>query len=247
MAGNIMVHTGRKFRNVTVGELRYIPTPEETRTWCPIGHGWLLDKVLTELGGYGYDVRSSDLRVSKDNMEFFGILNIGLAGNEDFGLSIGLRNTHNKRASAAVLLGTDVWMCDNLCYSAEHTFVRKHHPNSYVILASGIHTLMGNLETYAKEQQRFIDRMKNFEPCRETRHDILVRAAQKGAILVGDILKIAKEFDTPQPQNVEAIGTSAWALFNAATYVGKDYFERNPDTAAQRSVALSKLFNEVTP
>lgn len=241
--------TGRKFHMIQLRALTDVRVPMETRTWCPISHSWLVDTVLDNVSERGWFVRGQNLKLSQDGMEFFGVLDLtrertGLPNIEGrtWDMSVGLRNTNNKRASAGVFLGSKVWVCDNLQFGSEHTLLRKHHRHSYDVLADGINHIIKELDDVRAEQAAFFCQLKNVTTTRQIRNDVVVQLADKGAIKVTDILRVVQEHLTPCADNVEASYGNLWGLYNACTWVSKSGFGLNPVTAAQRSLTMNKVF-----
>lgn len=239
--------TGKKFCTVTSEELNQIPVPANTNTWQPIQHGWLYKEVVKSCMQRGYAISMSDLRVTTCGNEFFGIIRLRQTvdpGNK-WDLSLGIRNTNNKRASAGLFLGTNVYVCDNLQFSAEHTFLRKHHAGSYDAIRDGLCNLTRHLDSYRQNQKQYIHDLQNWMLTPELRNHLIIRSLQSGALLSGQVLKVVNEYMTPSEGNPEAVGNSAWNLLNAVTWVQKDGYEKNPETQAQRSIQLQKVFYPV--
>jgi len=242
----LMTHT-KKFNPASVDQLHACPVPESTNTYEPVNHGWLYDEVRRNVGQRGYQIVAEDLRTTESGDEFFGILKLRSpmttpgVQNSPWDLSLGIRNTNNKRASAGIFLGTNVWVCDNLQFSAEHSLLRKHHAGTYDVLRQGIERITRELKGYREAQRVWVSDMQQWVLTPELRNHLLVQCLQKGAIKGGDIIPILGEIAQPSTDNPEAVGSSAWGLFNAITWIGKKGFDRNPETAATRSLSLQKI------
>jgi hypothetical protein len=58
--------------------------------------------------------------LTKDGNRYFGLIQVANGHNaDDFGLVIGLRNSHDKMIPAGLVLGASVFVCDNLSFSGE--------------------------------------------------------------------------------------------------------------------------------
>lgn len=239
--------TTQKFRQVTFAELDECTVPPSTNTYQPIHHAWLYTDVAKELKRWGYEIVSQDLRLNINGDEFFGILRLKsyIDTNSRWDVSLGLRNTNNKRASVGVFLGTNVWVCDNLQFSAEHTFLRKHHAGTYSVLRNGIRRTCSALKTYRNEQEVFITRLQNWLVTPEVRDHVLVSLLRLNAVKANEIVPIVQETLTPSVGNSECNNISGWGLYNAVTYIGKNGFATNPETAASRSLSINKVFQSV--
>src|SRR5262249_51585397 len=63
----------------------------------------------------------------RDGQRYFGLMEVRNGSNaDDFGLVVGLRNSHDKSFPAALALGSRVFVCDNLAFSGEVKLSRKH-------------------------------------------------------------------------------------------------------------------------
>lgn len=243
----LMTHP-KKFNQVSVDQLHACIMPPHTNTYEPVRHSWLYEEVRRNVGRRGYQIVEEDLRTTDSGDEFFGILKLcspmttSGVQNSPWDLSLGIRNTNNKRASVGIFLGTNVWVCDNLCFSAEHTLLRKHHAGTYNVLRPDIQQITHELTGYHEAQRAWVSNMQQWILTPELRDHLLVQCLQKGAIKGTDIVPIIRKLAQPSTDNPEAMGNSAWGLFNAITWIGKKGFDRNPETAAGRSLALQTIF-----
>lgn len=73
--------------------------------------------------------------LSPDGCRYFGLLQIAATEvswsrpqppTPDYTYVLGLRNSHDKRFPAAMVLGSQVFVCDNLAFSGEIKIERKH-------------------------------------------------------------------------------------------------------------------------
>jgi hypothetical protein len=124
----IVAHVGGKF--VSFDELGTIPIPTPTKTFHPIAHdslAGLIKKFGNDLlKGFRFD--SESYVVARDGAQFFGLLTYR-NGSDDVGLSIGMRNCHDKSFSAALGCGNKLFVCDNLAFNGEIIIMRKHTLN----------------------------------------------------------------------------------------------------------------------
>ena len=72
-------------------------TPPRTSSWVPIPHARLLDGVQASLERAGLSVVSEAHGLSRDGARYFGLLRVANGRPDgDFGLVVGLRNSHDK-------------------------------------------------------------------------------------------------------------------------------------------------------
>jgi hypothetical protein len=235
-----------KFHQVDPVGLSECATPKGTTTWEPVKHGWLYLRVRDAIRAKGFRIGREDLQVNRDGKEFFGILNLEPPEGLDWGLSVGIRNTNNKRASAGVCLGTNVIVCDNLQFTAEHVLLRKHHVGTYDVLDEGVIDIMRHLPEFQAKQEEKVAKMKARHISAMTRDHLLVNCMRVGAIRPTQVLPIIQETKVQNSKNPDAFGTTIWALYNGVTWVTKPDFLRNPDTAASRSIRMNREFHNLT-
>jgi hypothetical protein len=123
---NLMLHHGSKSAS---RELVFATaTPPRTSTHVPIPHGRLLSEVQGTLERSGLAVANESHGISHDGARYFGLLEVRGRDDvaEDSVLVVGLRNSHDMRFPAGLVVGASVLVCDNLSFSGEIRLARKH-------------------------------------------------------------------------------------------------------------------------
>src|SRR5262249_5581375 len=122
---NLCLHCGA--RHVDRATIARAPTPTASATWIPVPHERLLCHVETILQAGGLSIVQEAHALWQEGERYFGLLDVqsGPAA-DDYGLVVGLRNSHDKSFPAAIGLGSGVFVCDNLAFSAEVTMARRH-------------------------------------------------------------------------------------------------------------------------
>lgn len=92
---NLCLHCGAQ--QVDREQVGSVSTPARTRSWVPIPHHRLLDQVERTLAACGMRVVNQAHGLLGDGQRYFGLLEVvnGLAA-KDYGLVVGLRNSHDK-------------------------------------------------------------------------------------------------------------------------------------------------------
>jgi hypothetical protein len=122
---NLCLHCGANA--VTREQVSSVLTPARTETWVPVSHDRLLTGVQQSLERSGLHVVSESHGLTHDGSRYFGLLQVANGTNpNDFGLVVGIRNSHDKSFPAALVLGASVFVCDNLSFSGEVKLARKH-------------------------------------------------------------------------------------------------------------------------
>ncbi len=78
----------------------------------------------------------------------FGVWGIqnGSIGESDYGLTIGIRNSHDKRFPVGMVVGSHVFVCDNLCFSGSIKLTAKHTLNVFRDLPQKVFDSFGKLQ-----------------------------------------------------------------------------------------------------
>jgi len=138
----------------------------------------------------------------------------------DYGLVIGLRNSHDQSFPAGLCVGSGVFVCDNLAFSGEITLARKHTTNILRDLPVLIESAVGRIADMRGRQDQRIATYKATEMRNGQVHDLLIQALDArimGPTMLPDVLKQWRE-----PAHPEFAERNAWSLFNAFTEALKD-------------------------
>ncbi len=180
--------------------LYQIPTPEPTDTWNPVSHGSILNAVFNAAEENGLAIRSEAYGLTgKPGQDRYGDRMFGVIdfenGTNDYGFSLGIRNSHDKSIAAGICAGAKVFVCSNLIMSGDFSEKRKHTPgNNFLRLIREAFTLLpGQLENLAKNLDRL--KLEGIED-QEAEH-IIFNAARAGAINSSMILPIWEEYKAP--------------------------------------------------
>ena len=106
---NLVLHCGA--RHVDRRAVEEAATPAASPTWVPVPHHRLLEQVEETLTGSGMSVVNQAHALWNNGLRYFGLLEVtnGQA-HDDYGLVIGLRNSHDKSFPAAIALGNAVFV-----------------------------------------------------------------------------------------------------------------------------------------
>lgn len=188
-------------------------------------------------------VKAERFGLSRGGKRFFGVLDLDSQIVEGVSLSIGLRNSVDKSLAAGIVMGTRVFVCDNLAFDAEIQVMRRHTRCILDDLPRRIEEAVGRIGGYAEVTEHRIRRMQGFPVDDRTCHDLIVQAAEKRCITWTDVPRVLKEWR--EPGHEEFAARNAWTLYNAFTEILKKSFQLNPETATARTLRLSGLFQSV--
>jgi len=234
---NLYLHCGANVVNRE--QVAGVLTPPRTESWVPIGHERLLAAVQRSLERSGLHVVSEAHGLTCDGNRYFGLLQVTNGTNpEDFGLVVGLRNSHDKKFPAALVLGASVFVCDNLSFSGEVRLARKHTVHIERDLPQLIDRAVGMLGGLRRTQEQRFLAYRQRELSEPQAHDLIVRALDGRIVPVTRIPEVLQEWRAPRhPEFREA--RTAWRLFNAFTEILKGRL----DVLPARTLALHGLLD----
>lgn len=226
MTAKLCLHTGAY--HVTMEEVAQAETPARTATHVPIEHTRLLDLLFGALDSLGVRLNSQEHALANNGQRYFGLFGTDLMGVSGAGTVIGLRNSHDKSFPASLVLGTRVFVCDNLAFSGEVKLSRKH--TSFIERdLPGV--VMRGAERLIEFKSAMADRIGSYKALplweRDADHMVcnLVRGRGLAPSQVGHVLA---EFDKPShPEHLSETGDrTVWTLYNAVTeaYKGSNLF-----------------------
>jgi len=176
-----------------------------------------------------------------DGLRYFGLLEVTNGQlHDDYGLVIGLRNSHDKSFPAAIALGSAVFVCDNLAFSAEVTIARRHTRFIERDLPRIVHTAVGRLADMRGQQDERIRTYKETELTDAAAHDLVIRAVDASVLPVTQLPAVLGEWRMPTHDEFAADGKTAWRFHNAMTHVWKG---RNLAALPRRSQTLHGLLD----
>src|SRR5262245_26985536 len=215
---------------VTVDQLAAVPTPPCTSTWVPIAHHALLSGVKDTLARQGLTVVTEAHGLGHHGARYFGLLQVAKPGEDsgDFGLVVGVRNSHDKSFPAALALGAAVFVCDNLSFSGEVKLARKH--TAYItrdLPQLTDRAVAALIDRRASQQQRFAAYQRREVSDREA-HDLLIQALDARVCGCTHLHEVLAQWRQPRHPEFAQGGKTAWRLFNAFTEVIKGHLDLLP-------------------
>jgi len=218
---NLTLHCGAA--NVGRDEISRVTTPEPTSTWTPISHHLFLQQVETALFDRGLEVTSEAHALAKDGKRYFGLLQVDQreanGRQRDYAFVAGLRNSHDKTFPAGLVIGDGVFVCDNLSFSGEIQFARRHTPRILEALPGLTGEAVEKLQAGWTKQDARVDGYKGQEIDDKDAHDLVVKAFDKRAISLSQVPKILHEWREPRHEEFRI--RNIWSLFNCFTEIMK--------------------------
>jgi hypothetical protein len=236
----LMLHCGGTIR--TREEVFAVPTPSETSTYVPLPYESFITRIEKQLMVEGMKVKSEQLALSTNGQRLFGLIEVEMPGVQglDYGSVIGIRNSYDKSISTGLCIGASVFVCDNLSFSGEITFARKHTAGLMKDLAWLLTETVSQLPAKFARQTEAFNAYRQRQLSEERVHHLIVKFLDEKAINVTDIPIVLKEWRTPTHPEFYQDGQSAWRLFNAATEALKGGLWMLPDRTRKIHAILDR-------
>lgn len=237
----LMLHAGSHV--ATRADVLDSPTPDPTETHFPIPHGTLVRTLQTHVESAGLTISSEEYGLwGDDDAMMFGVWGITNGeSHDDYQLTIGIRNSHNKMFAAGMAVGSRVFVCDNLAFSAEIVIARKHTRHILKDLDRMVAEATGRIGEARIRQDRRIEAYKGTDLSDSSVHDLVIRAVDAKVMANSYIAKVLGEWRSPQHD--EFGPRNAWSLFNSFTEVFKG---TNPLDLPARTTRLHGLLDLAT-
>ncbi|MDZ4405940.1 DUF932 domain-containing protein [Prosthecobacter sp.] len=218
-APNLILHCGAS--HVNLDEVRAVSTPRSTDSWCTIPHHQLITTVQRTLATTNLRIGTQAHSLSHEGQRYFGLMEMhAQKASEDYCWVLGLRNSHDKTFPTGIVAGASVFVCDNLSFSGEIKFARKH--TRYIVrdLPQLVSRSIGLLLAKWHDQDKRIAAYKEAEITDIEAHDLVIRATDVGVCSNRLIPPVLHEWRAPRHDAFES--RNVWSLFNAFTESLKD-------------------------
>lgn len=218
---NLTLHCGAS--HVARELVGKVATPANTETWFPIPHEDFITGVEKALQAANMRVVEQAHSLTKEGNRYFGLFQVAncQSTGEDYSYVLGMRNSHDKSFPAGLVVGSQVFVCDNLAFSGEIKIARKHTR----FIADDLPRLTSNAVGMLSEKWTLmsdrIAKYKQTEISDRDAHDFIIRSLDVGATTLQQVPAIINEWRAPRHPEFAADKT-AWRLFNAYTEIGKE-------------------------
>lgn len=221
---SLLLHCGAQ--RAEIGEVFDVPTPEpeyrgaeRQRLFVPIPHKYLYNHVRNTLERAGLRIHSEAHALQRDGARYFGLLSVGAdSANEraNWGMAVGLRNAHDGTSSAALALGSHVFVCDNLCFDGEVKLSRAHTRYIQIELPGMVARAVGRLFRARGAQRERLDRYQSTEITDQTAKAAILDGLLARAIPNRKVKDVLGDWLEPRHEEFSA-RRNVWRLFNAFT------------------------------
>lgn len=263
---SLYLHCGAS--RVERSNVESVVTPKPTGQHFPIPHRLLLETVEQQIRTDGLEIVDAAHALTAEGNRYFGLLQVrhpredrvidipsgwSTATPEDghsrpdrpYDLVIGLRNSHDMRWSAALTVGSVVFVCDNLAFSGEVLVGRKHTRHITRDLPRLVPAAFGALGQERVNQDRRFAAYREHELSDREAHDLIVRAMIDNRCFPPTKLPdVVAQWRKPEHEEFEP--RTVWSLFNAFTEVAKVPADKTAalNTLSKRTRALNGFLDK---
>lgn len=230
----VLIHAGGL--TATAKEVADIVTPKPTNTFTAIDHTGLLKSVKRQLLAVGYTVTNVNHCMARYGQRYFATMGVSPPVtshvHNDYGMVIGVRNTHDNSYAAGLCIGSRVFVCDNLSFHGDCVTVARRHTRHINRDIDGmVAKAIGTVTLYRRGMDTRIEAYKSTPLTHKGAHDLICHGIMARAIPATravDVLDLwhgNAESTDAKGRNVEFPFTdyNLWTLHNAFTETYKKF------------------------
>lgn len=216
--------TGTK--RVTEAEVLSIEAPEWTETWHPVEHGLIVSSLDQACVGKGIEVKDRQYSVNESGSRMFGVWNLAL-GNGAMNYALGFRNSTDKTMVVGITAGTNVLVCDNLCFSGDFIAFRKHtsgldREELFEIAIEAVGGAVTKMDAFYAWHKSLLDYFVPRDDLKRLVFDMIERDVFSGGQFRKFMGALDEERAVPQTGVLDGC-TSLYAVHGAATRLMRDW------------------------
>ena len=229
---SFMIHCGGK--KVNFAELSAIEIPKRTDTYEPVAFADLLvntKNICDDL--LDLEFIDQKLAVSKDEQRFFGLLQYKNPDNDEMGQAIGIRSSHDKSMSIGFCAGSTVFVCDNMAFTGDVTYMRKHTKNVFDDLQDKLVSVLYKSKNKFANIVEDSKNMKQMPIHTNDAYSFIGRAFGHKTFGARQAAEAIRMWDNPP--YAEFMKQNVWSLYNACTEALKS---TPPNSILERHIKL---------
>lgn len=243
---SLILHRGGAL--VTRIEIDSIPVPQATDTHRPVPFGTLIDATKDALDKWEFRVSGMQHALAKAGQRYFGLFDIDRGGvdtNAGYRFKLGLRASYDKAFALAWVIGSNVFVCDNLSFSGDMKIAHKFTAKVLEKIPSLLLNACASLLLKVKQQDAQFLRYKQLQISDRIAAEVITQLYRENIVPLTKLGAVMDEWYEPRHQEHKDEGKSVWRLFNATTEALKDENPANVFALADRTPKLAGLLDRV--
>lgn len=237
--------------------LAAIPTPAPMGPrHKPVPYGDFVNLVDDSLRNVGLAIVDEQYGALKDGARMFGLMEVRSLlqpANDDFALMVGLRASHDQSLARGLVVGSRVFVCDNLAFAGDvsintkqTTYIEDRLPG---MVYEAVQTVPGHFEVQTQRFGAYQER--ELKP--RWGDAALIEMVRRDVLNPSQVGKAIQEWDKPSYEAHEDAGRTVWRLMQAVTETLKAPID--PETnlptraaapvAMERTVRMTRFLDEI--
>jgi hypothetical protein len=227
---------------VPYADVKLCPTPDATATWQPVPHATMVETTIEKMAEAGFTVIDSAHALhGAEGSKYFGLFHVRTEeAQDDYGLVIGLTNSHDKTMAARLGIGAGMYATNTLFFSAEVRFGRKHTKEILRDLPDLVSTAVSKLDVFRLRQDKRLAHYKGKKVRDKAVHDLMIRAMDDGVVPGSKLSQVLREWREPSVFGHKSGGKTVARLHGAFSMALADC---NVFTLPGRTIKLSNLLD----
>ncbi len=210
----MMLHCGGK--EAMLADLAAVPQPPATRTWFPVSYVDVVKHVEEKIEQVlDREIVNRQLGLGRQGRQMFGLFTMDM-GDDQTGLSIGIRQSYDKSIALGLCCGAQVFVCDNLCFSGSSVrIVRKNTRNVWTDFTVLVEEAMDHATQDYSHMKSDLAVLKA-AGCTPRHGAEIIGLAQYENVLAPQQATVAMQ-DWKRPRFVDFSRKNLWSLYNCFT------------------------------
>ena len=209
----------------TEEDIRKVPVPAKTRSYCPVPNGILVDMIREKAHDVlGAKPVKEQFALSKNNQRMFGTMTFE-SDSDETGISFGFGNCYDMSIKLRFAAGAQVFICDNLCYSGDSiTYARKHTTHIFKDLEEKMLRALWETRSSYEKTTAQLDRLKDI-PCSLDEGYKLLGLARGHGIIKSTAYNIALEdWSNPRVFETEVVKEGEKEIYTVTPFSEKNMY-----------------------
>jgi hypothetical protein len=225
----------------SLAQVEAVPVPQHTRSWKPVPYADALGFLKTTINRQlPYELESEEYGLSKDGNQMFGVLTLDTGDNAQ-GMAIGIRQSYNRSLALGIVVGAQVFVCDNLMFNGDaFKVVRKNTTNVWSDFRNLVHGQVGASQAHYETMQWETHGMKRIPVSESRGHELLGRAL--GERVLTPTQATVAFGDWRNARHEEFAPRNLWSFYNCMTEGLK---KGRPATIMDRYAGAHDFINSV--
>lgn len=210
----MMIHCGG--RAVSFAELQGVELPKETETYVPVPFTDIItntrkiaDNLLKE-----HSFKDAQYALAGKDQRLFAVLQYE-GEHEEMGLALGIRSSYDKSMSNGFCMGAHIFVCDNMAFSGEITYMRKHTKNVWDDLESKLVSTIYNSQNKFHNLIRDREVMGGIPLSTDDAYQFLGRMFGYGVLKARQLTTAVNCWKNPPHEVFQ--DKNMWSLYNSCT------------------------------